>query len=64
VEDGATVLSATVRCDDAAGAAAVAGALAGLGRVLPDFRAQAGDDRVRVRAALDPAALARALQPR
>lgn len=64
VEDGATVLSATVRCDDAAGAAAVAGALGGLGRVLPDFRAQAGDDRVRVRAALDPTALARALQPR
>ncbi len=58
-EGDAAVLSATVRCDDAAGATAVADALAGLRRVLPDFRAEADDDRVRVRTTLNPAALLR-----
>lgn len=63
-EAGATVLSATVRCDDAASATAVASALGGLRRLVRDFRALADDDRVRVRATLDPAALARAFSPR
>ncbi|MBK6532563.1 MAG: hypothetical protein IPF99_24115 [Deltaproteobacteria bacterium] len=63
-EGGATVLSATVRCDDAAAATAVAAALGGLRRVVRDFRALPDEDRVRVRATLDPAALARAISPR
>lgn len=57
-EGGATVLGATVRCDGADGARAVAAALAGARAVLPDLTARADDDRVRLRATLDPSALA------
>jgi hypothetical protein len=63
-EGGATVAEATVRCDGATGATAVAGALAGLRAVLPDFTARADDDRVRLRATLDPALLTRLLAAR
>ncbi|MDP3219958.1 MAG: hypothetical protein Q8S73_38010, partial [Deltaproteobacteria bacterium] len=62
-DGGATVLEATVRCDGAAGATAVAAALAGARRALPDLTARADDDRVRVRATLDPAALGRLSGP-
>lgn len=61
VEGGATVLEATVRCDGADGATAVAGALAQARQVMPDFTARADDDRVRVRATVDPAAVTRML---
>lgn len=56
-EGGAAVAGALVRCDDAAGATALAGAVGGLRRMVPDFTATAEDDRVRVRATLDAALL-------
>ena len=59
----AGVLEATVRCDGAAGATAVAAALARASAALPDLTARADDDRVRVRATLDPAALGRMFGP-
>jgi hypothetical protein len=62
-DGGATVLEATVRCDGAAGATAVAAALARASAALPDLTARADDDRVRVRATLDPAALGRMFGP-
>lgn len=52
-EGGVAVLGAVARCDDAPGAAALAGALGGLRAVAPDFTARVEDDRVRVRATLD-----------
>lgn len=58
---GATVVEATVRCDDAASATAVAAALRAAGATLPDLTARPDDDRVRVRATLDPATIARLL---
>jgi hypothetical protein len=56
---GATVVEATVRCDDAASAVAVAAALRATSAALPDLTARPDDDRVRVRATIDPAAIAR-----
>ncbi|MDB4932748.1 MAG: hypothetical protein JWM10_5232, partial [Myxococcaceae bacterium] len=50
---------ATVRCDDAASAVAVAAALRATVAALPDLTARPDDDRVRVRATIDPATIAR-----
>jgi hypothetical protein len=62
-EGDAAVLEATVRCDGAAGAAAVAAGLSAARGALPDLTARADDDRVRLRATLDPAVLQGLLAP-
>ncbi len=57
VEGGSAVIGAVARCDNGAGATALAAALTTVRAAVPDFTARVEDDRVRVRATLDAARL-------